>query len=248
MEEKNIPGNKKRKKRRRNNQSLILMVFVMFILASFLLVSTARILLSENKIERTEGMGSGAAMKEEKMNSELKTDEERLEDVIKECVPLLFQWDMRWKNKIYGNDTMEVTGCGPTCLSMVAMYLLKRTDLTPDWMADFSIQNGFCVPGSGTSWSFMSEGAAMLGLDVCEATLDKIDLKNNLKEGNPVICIMGPGDFTEGGHFIVLTDWEEDGIVIRDPNSLENSEKLWKYEEIEGQIRNMWVYKQIIYT
>ncbi|MCD8152609.1 MAG: C39 family peptidase [Clostridiales bacterium] len=37
---------------------------------------------------------------------------------------------------------------------------------------------------------------------------------------------MGPGDFTTGGHFIVLTGIDSDGnVIVNDPNSRINSEK-----------------------
>ena len=33
----------------------------------------------------------------------------------------------------------------------------------------------------------------------------------------------------------------EDGqFRVNDPNSYENSERLWTYEELESQIRNIW--------
>ena len=58
----------------------------------------------------------------------------------------------------------------------------------------------------------------------------------------PVICAMGPGDFTETGHFIVLAGLTEEGFVVNDPNSIERSERAWTYEEISGQIRNIWAF------
>ena len=54
---------------------------------------------------------------------------------------------------------------------------------------------------------------------------------------------MGPGDFTTTGHFIVLSGCEDGLIKINDPNSYANSEKLWSYEEIADQIRNLWVIR-----
>ena len=53
---------------------------------------------------------------------------------------------------------------------------------------------------------------------------------------------MGPGDFTATGHFLVLTGWEDGKFRINDPNSRENSERLWAYEEIQDQIRNLWAF------
>ena len=36
-------------------------------------------------------------------------------------VPLLMQWDQRWGYKQYAGDLFGLSGCGPTCLSMVAI-------------------------------------------------------------------------------------------------------------------------------
>lgn len=138
---------------------------------------------------------------------------------------------------------MGLTGCGPTCLSMVASFLKQDPKLTPIYMADYAIRNGYCVSGSGTSWNFMSDGAREFGLQVQEIPLMKNRVYQYLQEGNPIICIMGPGEFTDNGHFIVLTEIEEGKIKINDPNSKSHSNSLWEFEEIESQIRNMWVYQ-----
>ena len=44
-------------------------------------------------------------------------------------VPLFLQWDSRWGYYVYGSSVMGVTGCGPTCLSMVALHLLQASQL-----------------------------------------------------------------------------------------------------------------------
>ncbi|HIR53010.1 MAG TPA: hypothetical protein IAB39_06380 [Candidatus Onthovicinus excrementipullorum] len=55
----------------------------------------------------------------------------------------------------------------------------------------------------------VSEGAAQLGLDSIELPLDEPRIVRNLEAGNPVVCAMGPGNFTKTGHFIALTDLED---------------------------------------
>ncbi len=157
-------------------------------------------------------------------------------------VPLLLQWDSRWGYYTYGSSIMGVTGCGPTCLSMVALHLLQDTKLTPIFMADYAIENGYYIEGVGTDWSFMIDGAKALGLKVQEVSLTERIVKRHLEQGRPIICAMRRGDFTEKGHFIVLIDVEEGKIRVNDPNSRENSEKLWDYETLEYQIKNMWAY------
>lgn len=167
---------------------------------------------------------------------------EELKELNKSSIPLLLQWDERWGYYQYGDNVMGLTGCGPTCLSMVASFLFQNPEMTPLYMADYATNNGYCVPGSGTSWEFMSKGAMGLGLQVWEVPLMESRVKEYLRQGNPIICIMGPGKFTDNGHFIVLTGLENGKIKINDPNSKERSNQLWEFEEIKSQIRNMWVY------
>ncbi len=157
-----------------------------------------------------------------------------------EAVPLFLQWDQRWGYLRYGNDMAGITGCGPVCLSMVTYHLTRDDAFSPDKMLAFASQNGYYVSGSGSSWTLISEGAAELGFAVQELPLDEGRIRTCLENGVPVICVMGPGDFTTTGHFIVLTGWENGCIRVNDPNSAKNSQKLWSYEEISGQIRNLW--------
>ena len=155
-------------------------------------------------------------------------------------VPLFMQWDKRWGYTPYGEDMLAISGCGPTCLSMVCVHLLNDTSLNPRVIAQFSEENDFCAPGDGTKWTLISEGAVMLGLNVEEVYLDESNISQILQSGNPIICAMGPGDFTSSGHYIVLTDYVDGMIKINDPNSIARSEKLWSYDEIAGQIDNLW--------
>ena len=157
-----------------------------------------------------------------------------------EYVPLLLQWDERWGYTRYGNEMMGLSGCGPTCLSMVCIHLLDDPKYSPRYIADFAIQNGYCVPGNGSSWTLISEGGEKLGLDVTELPLDKNRILRNLEAGNPIICVMGPGDFTSTGHFIVMTGCADGKIKVNDPNSPSRSAELWDYDSIKDQIRNLW--------
>lgn len=156
-------------------------------------------------------------------------------------VPLFFQWDERWGYTEYGNEIMGLSGCGPTCLSMVCIYLLNDAKYTPRYIADFAQENGYCVPGSGSAWTLISIGGEELGLDVTEIPLDERRIMRNLEVGNPIICVMGPGDFTTTGHFIVMIGYVDGKIKVNDPNSPTRSEMLWDFNDIRGQIRNLWV-------
>lgn len=159
-------------------------------------------------------------------------------------VPRLYQWDSRWGYTYYGDTVMGLSGCGPTCLSMVCIYLTGDTKFDPRYIADFSQQNGYCIAGNGSAWALISDGGRKLGLTVTEIPLVESRVMRNLEAGNPIICIMGPGDFTTSGHFIVMTGCSDGKITVNDPNSKQNSAKLWNYDDIKGQIRNLWVCRK----
>ena len=53
---------------------------------------------------------------------------------------------------------------------------------------------------------------------------------------------MGPGDFTDGGHYIVLTGHSDAGFSICDPNSPKRSAQTWTYDRLKDQIRNIWAF------
>lgn len=159
-------------------------------------------------------------------------------------VPLFLQWDQQWGYLKYGSGVAGLTACGPVCLSMAAWYLTEDDAFSPDKMIEFASKNGYYSPGNGSSWTLISEGGVKLGFDVTEIPLVKSRIIKNLEVDNPIICAMGPGDFTTSGHYIVMTGYENGMIRINDPNSIANSEKLWKYEDIEGQIRNLWVIRK----
>lgn len=182
------------------------------------------------------------------LDYEKNKDKHEAIDVSKEVkdgeIPLFLQWDERWGYETYGDDYMAVTGCGPTALSMVYTGLTGDTSLNPYEMAKLAQNNGYYVNGSGSSWNMMLGLASQIGLDANEISLDENSIKKELSAGNPIICIMGPGDFTTSGHFIVLTGITDDGKVqVNDPNSVKNSQKTWELDRIMSQMRDLWVYK-----
>lgn len=160
-------------------------------------------------------------------------------------MPTLYQTDPAWADAGYAGETIGDSGCGPTCLSMVHIALTGSTDYAPPEMCAFSEENGFAEDGA-TLWTLMSEGAARIGLHSEELPADASRVLANLRAGNPIICIMGPGEFTTTGHFIVLSGATADGLVeIKDPNSPARTQRLWSIEEILPQCRNLWAFTAV---
>ena len=164
------------------------------------------------------------------VNSEL-TKAEKKEDY-----PLFLQWDERWGYASYGSSSIGISGFGHTCLTMVSYGLTDKAKATPDKLHRYYIE------GTGTSWELMTTGAASFGVTGEELSLDETVMKKELGNGHPIICAMRAGDFTAGGHFIVLYDYDKKGFMVNDPNSRARSEKRWTYDELKGQIKSMWFY------
>lgn len=157
-----------------------------------------------------------------------------------ETVPLFLQWDPMWGYETYGSDCIAITGCGPACLAMVGYYLTGDENMSPDKIAAFAWKNGYYASGYGSSWTLISEGGPQLGLSVKELPLVKKKMTDALEAGSPIILALGEGDFTTTGHYIVLSGMENGLFRVNDPNSVIHSETLWSYEQLEGQIRNIW--------
>lgn len=160
-------------------------------------------------------------------------------------VPLLLQYDQRWGYGDYGSSTVVVSGCGPTCLSMVIASLTGDNTITPYVVAQYASEQGYYVPGAGTAWTLMSEGAKHFGVIGEELPLTQSIMEGALNEGRPIICSMRPGDFTTTGHFIVITGMKDGKFTVNDPNSMERSNMLWDYETLQRQITNLWAFEAL---
>lgn len=159
-------------------------------------------------------------------------------------VPHFLQWDTRWGYHEFKNGVVGLDGCGATCLSMAAVYLTNDTSLTPDKISDYAANNGYFVNGSGISWDFFSKGVNHYGLSSRGVSTTESSLKSALERGNPVVASVREGDFTKKGHYILIADYRDGNFVVNDPNSLVNSQRLWDWETLKPQIKNMWeIYK-----
>lgn len=164
------------------------------------------------------------------------------ESITKGEIPLLLQWDKRWGYAPYGTSIVAVSGCGPTCMAMIISGLTGDASVTPAKMADYGTQNHYVDEENNTYWKFMREVSGNWGISCAEAMLDEERVAAELNAGHPIVCSVGPGDFTQNGHFIILTAYADGKVKVNDPFSRTNSEKEWVFADIKGQIKSMWVY------
>lgn len=162
------------------------------------------------------------------------------EEASMDSVPLFVQWDKRWGYEKYSGNFFAASGCGPTTLSMVVVYLTHNREASPIAVAKYSKEAGYSVDGSGSSWTLISEGCRHYGVKAKAVALDESRMKAELDEGHPIVVNVGSGDFTDTGHFMVITGYDDEGFSINDPNSIEKSGKRWLFRNISSQIRAVW--------
>lgn len=138
------------------------------------------------------------------------------------------QKDERWTDQLYGTDDIGTYGCGPTAMAMVVASLTgEETD--PVLMSQWAVDHHHWARRSGSYHSIVEGTVENFGLYV-QPPIDRTPdaLANALLSGNLLVALMGPGHFTQGGHFIVLRGVTLDGgILVADPNSLERSLTVW---------------------
>ena len=161
--------------------------------------------------------------------------------VLKSSVGILTyynQLDIRWAEHLYGGqDPLKIYGCGPTALAMVVSSFTNQK-LTPPEMADWAAANNYWTPGSGTRHNFIPECAAAFGMrSESFQNLTVEGVLSELSRGHILIALMGPGHFTEQGHFIIIADdWSGTQVRIADPISLENTQKPWELQTILDEL------------
>ena len=167
------------------------------------------------------------------------------EEVQKGTIPLLLQWDERWGYTVYCNESFAAAGCGPTALAMVYMGLTGNADKTPYDMGVLATERGYAIDNEGTVSDLFVDIAPELGLQCEVFSPDSDTLEQYLENDFVVICYAGPGDFTDTGHFFVITGINDDGeLTINDPYSTVRSAKTWDIDTVVSQSKKFYAFKE----
>ncbi len=155
-----------------------------------------------------------------------------VEDKSASYMPMHLQIDPQWSNTSYSTGTIESHGCGLCCLSMMVSYLEGR-EVYPSSLvtyqdsflqADVNDQDAMCRWASET-YGFQWSGEQWGFNDSIDELLDA---------GYVVMCGMEGklGDSEYEGHVVLVYGKTEDGYLIRDPDSAENSVHVFTEEEL----------------
>ncbi|MCR5625592.1 MAG: C39 family peptidase [Lachnospiraceae bacterium] len=161
-------------------------------------------------------------------------------------LPYLMQSDKRWRNFEYAGSILKDAGGGPTCMSMVSLYLTNNKRFNPRKVAKYIIKGGYIRKNNTLSPDFMTDGCFRFGLigteiEINDETFDT--MKSELKAGHPIIASVSGDDFSATDGFIVITKCSGNKFKIKDPASLGNTKKSWSYNKLKSQIKKVWSYQ-----
>lgn len=165
---------------------------------------------------------------------------------LERSMPLFLQWDPQWGYLHYSGDFVAVTGSGPMCLAMAGCFVTGGDEnFYPDRVVEFARKNGYASgKGNGSDPSLITQGGPALGLDVKELPIVEQKITSYLSNGDPIIALMREGEFSDTGHYILITDYDAGMLIINDPCSKVNSQQKWAFADLAGQIRSLWVISE----
>ena len=163
------------------------------------------------------------------------------------------QTDPRWKDRPYQvkgeTATIGGSGCGPSCAAMLIETLTGQT-FTPEDACKWSVDHGYKALNAGTYYGYFAPQFAAFGIKCWQ--LSWTNTYHNprskihdqalayLKEGYYLIALMKKGNWTGGGHFIVVW-WADGKIRINDPASTKDRRLNGDVETFRSEAAYYWV-------
>lgn len=134
-----------------------------------------------------------------------------------------------------GGSTIQAAGCGPTAVAVCYSSLTGKKANVPK-MCDQAYKHGWYYTGQGCSHGVVAGLSKLYGLNCKGLGYSQNAVEKALRAGHPVVALMGPGDFTDSGHFVVLTRMVgKDKVKVADVGSRANTYKTWSLKKVVRQ-------------
>lgn len=158
-----------------------------------------------------------------------------------------------WASVPFGGENIAWSGCSVTSLAMVISYL-KSGSNSSEWIYPNEVvsmiasknggnYNAFYDGKAGQKWSIFPAVSGYYGIKCKEISSKSII--NSLKDGKPVIMSCVKGEFTNGGHFIVITGVDSAGkCYVNDPSHPDKSAKTYSVEYLVTQGKGWWNFSE----
>ena len=169
--------------------------------------------------------------------------------------PILYlQTDPKWANHDYSaqgeKTTIKAEGCGIACSAMVIASLADKK-VTPMDTAEWSKSHGYKAKGQGTYYSYFKPQFDAYGLQCKMLSSSNLYHTPNafvhktaldaIQNGNWVIAVMGKGNWTTSGHYVLWYGMEGNHVLINDPWSTKKAQTYADYSLFRNEVKYYWV-------
>ena len=144
--------------------------------------------------------------------------------------PLFYynQDDALWSDYLWGGtDDLSTYGCGPTTMAMIVnSFVSESNQVTPITIADYCLDHYLFCKGHGSYHEIVEDVLTHYGFIVTSLQNDLTveSVENALHRGHLVVALVGPGYFSDYGHYLIITADNGDGTMnVADSKSLDNT-------------------------
>lgn len=141
-------------------------------------------------------------------------------------VPLYLQQD--YPTTMYGGYPIRTNGCGITSMAMVASYMTDELMSPPEMCRRF----GAYSHRHGTDGMIFFKESPGMDFYLVDQTYEPTVAWQGLEDGHVVVSVQHSGYWTRAGHYIVLQEITENGLVrVRDSN-------IYNYRRITNHVND----------
>lgn len=134
------------------------------------------------------------------------------------------QGDSRWGSIMYSSvgdktQTIKTSGCGPTCAAMLVNAYVDKT-YSPVECCEWANAQGYRTSNNGSAWAMFKAIAVKFGFKFLQtASLETAKKFMNENPNAHTVCIMSKGNWTTGGHYILVWKMDDKYVYVNDPAS-----------------------------
>ena len=163
------------------------------------------------------------------------------------------QIDPKYSSYPYSNKNESTNlgraGCGVACSAMVIASLSDKS-VTPIDTAKWALKHGMKYTGGGTDYGYFAKHLPKYGINCKQLNSKNLREKNDesvhkkalehLKSGGWLIACMGPGNWTKGGHYILVYGYKDGYVYINDPASYKacRAKNMWSL--LKKEVKYYW--------
>lgn len=139
----------------------------------------------------------------------------------------------KFENIPYGSSNLKSSGCGPISLTMALNYVNDTELVKLEDVLKWAEENDMYEVNAGTRWSLVRNFPPTVSASSKEMYISNIEqFATSIQEGEVLVTSMQKGQFTDNGHFIVITEIKDGKVSVLDPASICRSLKEWDIETV----------------